>query len=143
VRAPFAVRPAGPSDVAALWDLDPVAREDDDRRHFIRDRVAAGEAWIAVRPDAVLGYVVLEHGFFGRGFIAMLIVDVAARRGGVGSALVRHVEGHCRSARIFTSTNASNRPMQALLAVLGYTLSGIVHDLDPGDPELIYSRWLR
>jgi hypothetical protein len=29
------------------------------------------------------------------------------------------------------------------VAALGYTLSGIVHDLDPGDPELIYSRLLR
>jgi ribosomal protein S18 acetylase RimI-like enzyme len=126
-----------------MWDVDPVAREGDDRRGFIRDRVAAGEAWVAVRPGAVLGYAVLDHGFFGRGFIAMLMVDAAVRRGGVGSALVRHVEGHCRSDRVFTSTNVSNRPMQALLAALGYTLSGIVHDLDPGDPELIYSRLLR
>jgi hypothetical protein len=28
--------------------------------------------------------------------------------------------------------------MQALLAKLGYRLSSVIHDLDPGDPELVY-----
>jgi hypothetical protein len=30
--------------------------------------------------------------------------------------------------------------MQALLAKLGYLLSGVIHNLDEGDPELIYFR---
>jgi ribosomal protein S18 acetylase RimI-like enzyme len=140
MHAPFEIRPAQPSDVAAIWGADPVARDQEDRRRFIEDRVASGEAWVAVGQGALLGYVVLEHGFFGHGFIAMLVVDPAGRRAGVGSALIRHAETQCRSARVFTSTNASNGPMQALLAKLGYVRSGVVDDLDPGDPELIYSR---
>jgi ribosomal protein S18 acetylase RimI-like enzyme len=140
---PFDIRRALPSDVAAICAVDPVARGRADRRRFIRDRVGAGEAWVAIGAGAVVGYAVLETGFFGHGFVAMVVVDPACRRRGVGAALVRHAETHCRSARVFTSTNASNGPMQALLAKLGYERSGVVDDLDPGDPELIYSRLLR
>ena len=59
---------------------------------------------------------------------------------GIGAALVGHVEGLCKSDRIFTSTNESNLPMQSLLQKLGYKRSGTVDDLDPGDPELFYSK---
>jgi hypothetical protein len=33
--------------------------------------------------------------------------------------------------------------MQSLLAKLGYQLSGVIHELDPGDPELVYVKYLR
>jgi hypothetical protein len=33
--------------------------------------------------------------------------------------------------------------MQSLLQKLGYKRSGAVDDLDPGDPELFYSRQLK
>ena len=36
------------------------------------------------------------------------------------------------------STNASNTAANALFAKAGFEGSGIVYNLDPGDPELIY-----
>ncbi len=48
------------------------------------------------------------------------------------------MESISRGEKLFTSTNLSNLPMQALLAKLGYTLSGVIHNLDEGDPELVY-----
>jgi len=137
------MRPAEESDVATLCAMDHVARTDEQRRQFIRDSVCGGIAHVAVTDGQVVGYAVLEHSFFTRGFIGMLLVHPDHRRTGVGSALVRHLETLCRSDRIFTSTNESNLPMQALLTKLGYTRSGRVDDLDPGDPELFYSRALR
>jgi len=141
------IRPAGPADVAAIEAMDPVASHDDGRRRFIAERVAAEQALVAVGNDAVggdsvVGYLVMDHGFFGRGFVAMLCVHPGRRRRGIGQALMRHAEGACRTPRIFTSTNRSNLPMQRLLESLGYRCSGMVEDLDPGDPELFYSRWL-
>jgi len=141
------VRPAGPADVAAMEAVDPVAASDHERRAFIAERVAAGQALVAVGDDAldgdaIVGYLVMDHGFFGRGFVAMLCVHPERRRRGVGQALMRHAEGACRTPRIFTSTNRSNLPMQRLLEGMGYHCSGMVDDLDPGDPELFYSRWL-
>ena len=108
------VRPAGPADVAAIAAVDPVASHDDDRRRFIAER----------------------------GFVVMLCVHPERRRRGIGQALMRHAEVACRTQRIFASTNRSNLPMQRLLEGLGYRCSGMVDDLDPGDPELFYSRWL-
>jgi len=44
----------------------------------------------------------------------------------------------CETRKLFTSTNESNQPMQQLLSVLGYVPSGVIHNLDPGDPELVF-----
>jgi hypothetical protein len=42
------------------------------------------------------------------------------------------------TADVFTSTNESNLPMQALLNSEGWVLSGKLVGLDDGDPELVY-----
>jgi len=42
------------------------------------------------------------------------------------------------SKKLFTSTNLSNLPMQSLLAQLNFKLSGVIENLDEGDPELVY-----
>lgn len=143
-RAAVAIRRAMPEDTAALCALDPLAHAPGERRRlFIEESITSGVAHVAEAEGAIVGYGVLEHSFFGRGFMAMLFVDPAHRRSGIGLALVRHLEGLCESERVFTSTNQSNLPMQALLRGLGYTRSGIVRDLDPGDPEIFFSKLLR
>ena len=68
----------------------------------------------------------------------MLYVHPSHRRKGVGTQLIRHLEALCTTEKLFTSTNRSNAPMQALLPKLGYAPSGFVENLDEGDPELIY-----
>jgi ribosomal protein S18 acetylase RimI-like enzyme len=70
--------------------------------------------------------------------MAMLCVRPECRRQGIGTALVRHVESLCKTDKLFTSTNESNRPMRALLAKLQYVCSGVIHNLDEGDPEIVY-----
>lgn len=76
--------------------------------------------------------------FFSRPFVSLLHVGEAHRRRGVGSALMAHVEAVFPGDRLFVSTNESNVAMRALLAGRGYEPSGVVHNLDPGDPELIF-----
>ena len=137
------IRQAQDNDVNAICAIYHIAQVEEERRQFIRKSVRDGIAFGAVSDGQIVGYSVLEHSFFARGFIAVLMVRPDRRRSGIGSALVRHVEGLCESDRIFTSTNESNLPMQALLEKLGYTRSGVVDDLDPGDPELFHSRQLR
>src|SRR3990172_5792197 len=73
----------------------------------------------------------------------MVYVDREFRRRGIGSALVRHMEQSCKTAKLFTSTNRSNKPMQALLDKLGYQPSGVIENLDEGDPELVYVKRVR
>lgn len=131
-----------PQEIDQLCLVDPVAHESAERRSYLAAAVGRGSAFVAVMEGLIVGYVVFDHSFFERGFVSLLVVHPDYRRRGVATALVRHAERLCSSDRIFTSTNASNRPMQHLLARLGYRCSGEVDDLDPGDPELFYSRSL-
>lgn len=85
----------------------------------------------------MLGYAVRGE-FFGFDFLELLFVAERARRRGVGSALITSVEEDRRAGRVFTSTNRSNAPMRALVAKRGYAASGVIYNLDPADPEVIY-----
>lgn len=73
----------------------------------------------------------------------MLYVHSGWQRHGIGTKLLKHLETVCQTDRLFTSTNLSNVNMQALLAKLGYKLTGVIHDLDEGDPELVYVKYLQ
>lgn len=138
----LSVRPAVEDDVGALCALDLVAREEAGRRDFIRREVAAGNCFVAVAGAEVVGYGVLNYTFYDNGRVDMLYVHPGHRRRGAGAALLGHMESLCRTPKLFTSTNLSNLPMQSLLAGSGYELSGVIHNLDEGDPELVYLKRL-
>jgi len=133
---------ATPDQVDNLWALDEGAGHDPERRQFIQRAVAGKTSYVATAPD-IAGYAVLDYSFFTQGFIVLLYVQTDWRRQGVGQSLLEYLETVCQTGKLFTSTNLSNLPMQRLLAKLNYRLSGVVHDLDEGDPELIYVKYLR
>jgi GNAT superfamily N-acetyltransferase len=139
----ISIRPAVESDVEALWKLDHIAQRDEERRDFIRREVAAGNCFVAVIDETMVGYGVLNYTFYHAGCIDMLYIHSDYRRRGVGTALIRHMESECRTAKLFTSTNDSNSGMRSLLAKLGYEPSGVIHNLDEGDPEIVYFKRLR
>ena len=132
------IRDATEHEVDGIIAIDPIAATEETRRQDIREWVRRGCAIIALINERVVGYAVLEHTFFSCGFISMLIVQETYRRKGIATALVKRLEETCNTAKLFTSTNESNAPMQALMASMSYEPSGIVHNLDEGDPELFY-----
>ncbi|MEK6333611.1 MAG: GNAT family N-acetyltransferase [Acidobacteriota bacterium] len=137
------IRPANESDVEALCSLDLIARCESDRREFIRHAVVSGTCFVAVSEEEVIGYGVLNYTFYCNGHIDMLYVHSGHRRRGAGEALLQHMESLCQTSKLFTSTNLSNLPMQVLLAKLEYVLSGVIHNLVEGDPEIVYFKRLR
>jgi GNAT superfamily N-acetyltransferase len=139
----ISIRPAVESDVEALCALDLIAHKEEERREFIRREVAAGTCFVAVAEGQVIGYGVLNYTFYSNGCIDLLYVHSDHRRCSVATALLRHLELRCRTPKLFTSTNLSNLPMQSLLAKLNYVLSGVIHNLDAGDPEIVYFKQLR
>ena len=139
----ISIRLAEESEVEALFSLDLIARREDERREFIRHSVATGTCFVAVAEDDVIGYGVLNYNFFNHGNIDMLYVHSDHRRRGAGAALLRHLESQCKTPKLFTSTNLSNLPMQSLLTKLEYVESGVIHNLDEGDPEIVYFKRLR
>lgn len=136
------IRPAVENDIEALCSLDLIARQDEGRQEFIRREVASGDCFVAVTDGTVIGYGVLNYTFYYNGCVDMLYVHSEHRRRGAGEALLRHMETLCRTPKLFTSTNLSNLRMQSLLAKLGYELSGVIHNLDEGDPEIVYLKRL-
>ncbi len=109
---------------------------------FSDDQLRDSVVFVAYEGGLATGYAIASVRFFDRGFVWMLAVDPAHRRQGVATALMRTAEDWCPSDRLFTSTNQSNAPARRLFESLGYLKSGIVENLDPGDPELFYCRIL-
>lgn len=136
------IRDATLCDAPTIYAVDPMAMEEGNRRQQIRGWLSAGNAVVAVIDGVAVGYAVLEYTFFGRGFISMLMVEKESRRKGVATSLVTRLEERCETDKLFTSTNESNKPMQALMQSMSYEPSGTVYNLDDGDPELFYVKRL-
>jgi len=123
--------------------LDLIAQRENERREFIRREVLSGNCFVAVADEKVIGYGVLNYTFYYVGYIDMLYIHSDYRRSGAGAALLQFMESLCQTPKLFTSTNLSNLPMQSLLAKLDYVLSGVIHNLDEDDPEIVYFKRLR
>jgi len=132
------IRNATENEIDQIIAIDYIASTEETRRQQIREWIKKDCAIIALIDERILGYAVLEYTFFSCGFISMLIVQEEHRRYGIATALVKRLEEACNTEKLFTSTNESNIPMQAFLASMSYEPSGIVHNLDEGDPELFY-----
>ncbi len=139
----ISIRPAVENDVEALCSLDLIARRENERREFIRRSVASDTCFVAIDDGQVIGYGVLNYTFYYNGCIDMLYVHSNHRGKGAGAALLRHMESCCQTPKLFTSTNLTNLPMQSLLAKLEYVLSGVIHNLDEGDPEIVYFKLIK
>lgn len=137
------IREAQGTDLVRLVELDQVARTDPERIAVLRCSIEQGSCIVCTESEEILGYGVLEYSFYGMGFVTILYVDLQYRRQGAGTQLMHAMENRCKTAKIFTSTNLSNLPMQSLLRTLAYQESGIIFNLDPGDPELVYLKVLR
>lgn len=137
------IRQAVENDIEQICSFDLIAQSENERREFIKREVSSGNCLVAVEDKKVIAYGVLNYNFYQSGFIEMLYVDLNNRQKGVGKELLKHLELFCKTPKLFTSTNLSNLPIQSLLTKSGYILSGIIHNLDEGDPEIIYYKLLR
>jgi ribosomal protein S18 acetylase RimI-like enzyme len=137
------IRPAVRTDLDQISWMDAESRSDQSHRATIEGAICREECLVALDGPTPLGFGVMNHEFFGRGFVLLIYVDAAHRRRHIATCLLDEFERRCKTNQIFASANLSNLAMQALLTARGYALSGIVQDLDPGDPEIFYSKRLR
>lgn len=139
----ISIRPAVENDIDTLCSFDLISQRENERGEFIRREVMSGNCFVAALDGKVIGYGVLNYTFFHVGNIDMLYIHSDHRRSGAGAALLQHMESLCQTRKLFTSTNLSNLPMQSLLSKSGYVLSGVIHNLDEDDPEIVYFKRLR
>lgn len=126
------------SDAGRLYAFDQVAQEDPDRKSFVDRAIREGRSWIIEHQNVVLGYGIISHEFFGRSFLELIYIGEECRGQGLGPKLIGALEKQSNSTSLFTSTNQSNLHMQHVLERLGYERSGVIHNHDPEDPELVY-----
>jgi ribosomal protein S18 acetylase RimI-like enzyme len=122
---------------------DAFAQSHPERKSFIERAVQRQQCLVAESDGQVAGFAVLHHEFFEQPFISLVVVAVEFRRRGIALQLLRAVESACGSSKLFSSTNASNLPAQELLRKAGFSRSGVVENLDPGDAEYIYFKEAR
>jgi ribosomal protein S18 acetylase RimI-like enzyme len=137
------LRLATKNDVQPLIDPDPLSQQDIKRIPFINHAIDSGICHILEDQDILVGYGILSHDFYQYGFIEMLYIHPSFRRKGLATLLMDYMENLCKTEKLFTSTNQSNKPAQALFESKGYVPSGVIENLDEGDPELIYFKRLK
>jgi GNAT superfamily N-acetyltransferase len=128
-------------DENALLDFDPLAQADARRARLMREALRYDDCWVAAEDEAIVGYAI-RGAFFEFDFLQLVYVAATHRRRRVGHALVDALECASRGDRLFTSTNETNTAMRILLAQRGYVVSGLVYNLAPNDPELIFVKYL-
>ena len=138
----FSIRPARSADTEDLCAFDEVAQRSPSRRKFIERTIQSECCFVVITEEHAIGYAVLEYSFYEEGFVSMLYIQRDYRKQGAGEFIMRYLEPLCETSKLFASTNLSNQPMQSLFKKLGYLLSGVIHDLDEGDPELVYVKYL-
>ena len=105
--------------------------------------MASGSCFVAEQVGGpITAYGVMRDTFFHQSFIETIYVCPDFRRCGLGAALLRHMEKGCATPKLFTSTNRSNTAMRALLARENFRESGLIDNLDEGDPEVVYFKKL-
>ncbi len=137
------IRLATALDYEGLVSVDLVAQRDPVRQALLRHHIEGGRCWVAADQERAVGFLVLEYTFYEHGFVSLLMVRQDSRRRGVGRALLRNAISICATPKLFTSTNESNSPMRSLLLEQGFEASGVIHNLDEGDPELVFFRRVR
>jgi GNAT superfamily N-acetyltransferase len=132
------LRKAAAEDFDALPAVDPMLLTSPARADEVRRLLSLGDSWLAELDGSLVGYGLVSSHFFSKPFVDLVVVNQSARRRGIGSALMSRCEAAHTNDRMFTSTNESNAPMRALLAKIGFEESGVIDNLDPGDPELVF-----
>ncbi|MFZ0505528.1 MAG: GNAT family N-acetyltransferase [Chthoniobacterales bacterium] len=128
---------------ATFADIDTITAVDHEfasggRKEFFERAIRRAGGYVLEEEGRVIGVGVLEYAFFEHGFISLIYVSPAARRTGAGQMLLQYLVSICETPKLFSSTNLSNEPMKALFAKAGFMPSGMIHNLDPNDSEIVY-----
>jgi GNAT superfamily N-acetyltransferase len=130
------IRPAWGADLANLGRID--ASLGSDQTRAASRILGLGRSWVAEIEQRPVGYALTSLGFFGRPLVERLFVAEPVRRQGVGLQLIDRCEQSHQDDRMFATVKASNSAGHALLGKAGFQGSGVIYNLDPADPDLVY-----
>ena len=127
-------------DVQGAAAVDEAVIGSRQRHEYIASVAERGGLSVGAEDGDVVAFCCLDHRyFFEKPFISLLVVHPDSRKCGLGRRLLEF----CRSeaiSELWTSTNRSNVPMQALLKASAWHYCGEVRGLDADDPELFFKK---
>ena len=129
---------------AVKADIDTVLEIDFlKRKKAIENAVAKNECYLIMAEGAVVGFLIFNYNFFGRGFLELIEIKKDLQGKGFGGAAIKKVFEFCKTSKLFTSANESNELMKKCLSKLDFVFAGKIKGLDDGDPELFYYKILK
>lgn len=129
---------ASANHIPVICKIDSLVIGSSSRENLLEAAVTKKQCIIALENNETVGFALFDTSFFGYSYIPLVIVSPLARRKGAASALIHYIEQNCKTQKLFTSTNESNTAMQRVCESLGFVRSGMIENLDEGDPEWIY-----
>lgn len=129
---------ASNDDLEKLVQIDSEVIGNTSRRNYIERSIEFGKCIVAKENDVIVGFLIYEVNFFECAFISLIIVSPSSRRRGYASLLMDYMVSSSPTTKVFSSTNRSNINMQKVFEINGFIQSGVVENLDEGDPEIIY-----
>ncbi|KIL43238.1 GNAT family N-acetyltransferase [Jeotgalibacillus campisalis] len=130
--------------IAKVEDLDRIAHIDKEvsgntsRLSYFKTSIDLRNCIIAKCDKEIAGFLIYETNFFDCAFISLVVISPSYRRKGFASLLLDYMMSQSPTPKVFSSTNRSNLSMQKAFDSNGFIESGIVENLDEGDPEIIY-----
>lgn len=131
------------SDLSKLSKIDGMVIGSEIRKPKIEQYILNEQCVVASINSEPVGFACYDSTFFECCFIQLVIVNPNFRRLGIAGALMRYIEEHSPTSKLFTSTNESNTIMQQVCLSLDFVRSGIIENLDDGDPEWIFFKQVR
>ena len=132
------VAKASIDDLDSIVHIDVAVIGDDSRRNYIKHAIDEEKCIIVKENNFIFGFLTYDTNFFGCTFLSLIIVSPTKRRQGHASSLLSYMLEHSPTQKIFSSTNESNRSMQKVFSANGFIRSGIIENLDEGNPEIIF-----
>ncbi|MDM5195770.1 GNAT family N-acetyltransferase [Bacillus hominis] len=132
------VTKASIDDLDSILHIDIDVLGDDSRRDYIKQAIEDERCIIVQENNSISGFLTYDTNFFGCTFLSLIIISPMKRRQGHASSLLSYMLEHSPTQKIFSSTNESNRSMQKVFSANGFIRSGIIENLDEGDPEIIF-----
>jgi len=136
------LRKAKIDDTASVVSFDYRLDKDEhinlNREEKIKKAISSQECFIILVDKTEVGFIIFDYRFFDQGWIELIIIDEKYRGQGVGGKVFDLICEHCKTEKVFTSTNRSNTRMQKALVKANFSFAGELNGLDDGDPELFY-----
>jgi ribosomal protein S18 acetylase RimI-like enzyme len=130
-------------DLESVCNIDCIVLGNKSRKGYLVKSIENETCLVAIIDGSTAGFAIFDTSFFGHCFISLVIVNPLYRRRGIARGLIEYIQKICPSEKLFTSTNESNKVMQKVCDSLGYVKSGVIENLDEGDPEIIYFKRIR